>query len=71
MAKTKFLRWLSLDPIQLDETRELSKDARKVYCMYTDLIETVNKIMDLCIYWESSQPWYEPKKPGRKPKSEK
>ena len=64
MPKTKFVRWMPLDPVPLDNTRELARDAYKVYCMYTDLIETVNKIMDLCIYWESSQPCMNQKNPA-------
>lgn len=61
MIRTKFLRWIPLDPISFDKERQPSKDADKMYILYTDLIETVNKIMDLCIYWESYPPWYESK----------
>lgn len=71
MTKTKFLRWMPLKPIPFDKERQPSKDAYKMYYLYTDFIEMVNKIMDLCIYWESTNPWYEPRKPGPKPKSEK
>lgn len=71
MTKTKFLRWAPLKPIPLDKEKKLAPYGYDVHLIYSDLIETVNKIMDLCIYWESYPPWYERKKCGRKPKSEK